>query len=307
MNTFPDSRRRSLCAAGLALTLLSPITTSVAVAEEGADDALTNRYDPLFGEARATVGADTTSTAPTFDDTTTDQLDDAPAPENTTFTLGEGAPQSARIDATTGAVTYTATHDDAGKVISVPVTVTYSDTSTDEGAVYFVVADPHGGTAKKYTVNYTTTHSHAGEKAVSEAPTFDDTTTEAVETLPAPEGARFKLSRKARNAEIDAATGVVTFTAPESDANTTVNIPVVVFYPDESHAHADAPFEVFHHDHGHDGEEPEPGNPAPNPFGSSGGSGTAILGAGALVAFVAGIMHFFRTHPLTIPGLSLPW
>nr|WP_234034785.1 Rib/alpha-like domain-containing protein [Corynebacterium antarcticum] len=268
---------------------------------------MTNRYDPLFGEARATVGADTTSTAPTFDDTTTDQLDDAPAPENTTFTLGEGAPQSARIDATTGAVTYTATHDDAGKVISVPVTVTYSDTSTDEGAVYFVVADPHGGTAKKYTVNYTTTHSHAGEKAVSEAPTFDDTTTEAVETLPAPEGARFKLSRKARNAEIDAATGVVTFTAPESDANTTVNIPVVVFYPDESHAHADAPFEVFHHDHGHDGEEPEPGNPAPNPFGSSGGSGTAILGAGALVAFVAGIMHFFRTHPLTIPGLSLPW
>ena len=300
MNTFPDSRRRSLCAAGLALALLAPITTSVAVAEEGADDALTNRYDPLFGEARATVGADTTSTAPTFDDTTTDQLDDAPAPEKTTFALGDGAPKSARIDAATGTVTYTATHDDAGKVIAVPVTVTYSDKSTDEGSVYFVVTDPHGGTAKKYTVNYTTTHSHTGEKAVSKAPTFDDTTTEAVETLPAPEGAVFKLSKKARNAEIDAATGVVTFTAPESDANTTVNVPVVVFYPDESHAHADAPFEVFHHDHGH------PGDPAPTSAGSSGGTGTVLLGAGALLALVAGIVHFLKTHPLTVPGLPLP-
>ena len=116
----------------------------------------------------------------------------------------------------------------------------------------------------------------------------------------------FKLSKKARNAEIDAATGVVTFTAPESDANTTVNVPVVVFYPDESHAHADAPFEVFHHDHDHDGEKPKPVKPAPKPFGSSSGTGTALLGAGALVALVAGIVHFFKTHPLTIPGLPLP-
>ncbi|MCX7543252.1 Rib/alpha-like domain-containing protein [Corynebacterium sp. P5848] len=306
MNTSPTRRLRSLCAAGLTLALLMPITTSVTIAEEGAGTALTNRYDPLFGEARAKVGAAVTSTAPTFDDTTTDQLDEIPAPEQTTFALRDGAPANAEIDAATGVVTYTATHDDAGKVISVPVTVIYSDKSTDEGEVYFVVNDPHGGTAKKFTVNYTTTHAHTGEKAVSKAPTFDDTSTDEVEALAAPEGAVFKLSKKARDAEIDPATGVVTFTAPESDANTTVNVPVVVFYPDDSHAHADAPFEVFHHDHGHDGETPKPINPTPKPFGSSSATGAAILGAGALIALVAAIVHFFTTHPLTIPGLPLP-
>ncbi|MCX7445516.1 Rib/alpha-like domain-containing protein [Corynebacterium sp. P7003] len=296
---------RALCAASLTLALLAPATAApAAMAEEGTETTLTGRYDPLFGEARAKVGEAATSAATTFDDTTTDRLDEAPAPERTTFTLGDGAPGNAEINSATGEVTYTATHDDAGKVIGIPVVVTYSDGSTDEGTVYFVVADPHGGTAKKYTVNYTATHAHTGEKAVSEAPTFDDTTTEEVETLPAPEGAVFKLSRDARDAGIDPSTGVVTFTARESDADTTVNVPVVVFYPDDSHAHADAPFEVFHHDHGHHGDEP--GDPAPTPAGSSGGTGTALLGAGALLALVAGIVHFLRTHPLTVPGLPLP-
>ncbi|MCK7677086.1 YPDG domain-containing protein [Corynebacterium sp. CCM 9186] len=304
MNTSHIRSRRALCSAGLALTLIAPITATVAVADEGTNTTLTDRFEPLFGEARATVGKPSPSTAPTFDDSTTTNLDEAPAPDNTTFTLGDGAPKNAEINSATGVITYTPTHDDAGKVIEIPVTVIYSDKSTDQGAVYFVVSDPHGGTAKKYTVNYTLTHAHTGEKAVSKAPTFDDTSTDEIEALAAPEGAVFKLSRKARDAEIDPATGVVTFTAPESDANTTVNVPVVVFYPDESHAHADAPFEVFHHDHGHHGDEPN--TPTPGFFGSSGNTGSTILGAGALIVLVAGIIHFFKTHPLTIPGLPLP-
>ena len=97
---------------------------------------LADKYTPEYTEADGIVGTKSTITGPNFKDA---QGQDTTKPANTTFELGQGAPQGAAVDAN-GTVTYTPTDADAGKTITIPVVVKYSDGSTDTVNATLVVA-----------------------------------------------------------------------------------------------------------------------------------------------------------------------
>ena len=109
----------------------TPITESlkvyaVWVKEDEAKDA--DKYTPEYTDADAVVGKQTTITAPNFKDK---DGKDTTKPEETTFKLGEGAPEGAEIDEETGKITYTPADGTAGTDVNIPVVVTYKDGSTD--------------------------------------------------------------------------------------------------------------------------------------------------------------------------------
>ena len=89
---------------------------------------LADRYTPSYTEADAQAGTQTTITRPGF---TNKAGQVGNAPNGTTFKLGQGAPTGATIDANTGEVKYTPTDADAGKTITIPVVVKYSDGSSE--------------------------------------------------------------------------------------------------------------------------------------------------------------------------------
>ena len=87
------------------------------------------KVQPEYVDADAKVGKPTEITAPNFKDA---NGKDTTKPEGTTFKLGEGAPEGAKIDPDTGKITYKPTEDKAGQDVKIPVVVTYKDGSTDE-------------------------------------------------------------------------------------------------------------------------------------------------------------------------------
>ncbi|SDE06058.1 Putative Ig domain-containing protein, partial [Peptococcus niger] len=98
-------------------------------------DGESAKYEPEYTAVNGEVGTAATVTAPKFLDqksTTTPKPEANPQPTGMTFTLGEGAPTDASIDAKTGAVTYTPVAADAGKPVNVPVVVTYKDGTKDD-------------------------------------------------------------------------------------------------------------------------------------------------------------------------------
>ncbi len=100
---------------------------------EKATDA--SSYLPDYTAVDGKVGVAATVAAPKFLDeksTETTKPEADPQPTGMTFTLGEGAPTDASIDAKTGAVTYTPVAADAGKPVNVPVVVTYKDGTKDD-------------------------------------------------------------------------------------------------------------------------------------------------------------------------------
>ena len=128
----------------------TPITESlkvyaVWVKEDEAKDA--DKYTPEYTDADAVVGKQTTITAPNFKDK---DGKDTTKPEETTFKLGEGAPEGAKIDENTGKITYTPADGTAGTDVEIPVIVTYPDKTTDEitAKVTVAKADPTEATAK---------------------------------------------------------------------------------------------------------------------------------------------------------------
>ena len=88
---------------------------------------LADKFTPEYTEADAQAGSPTTITGPNFKDK---GGQDTTKPSGTTFKLGNGAPTGASIDKN-GKITYTPTDADAGKDITIPVVVKYSDGSTD--------------------------------------------------------------------------------------------------------------------------------------------------------------------------------
>nr|WP_227993333.1 YPDG domain-containing protein [Pseudactinotalea sp. HY160] len=194
-------------------------------------DALT----PAYTATAAVPGVEVTSEPPTFTDNAGDAAD---APDGTTFALGAGAPSGATIDAATGAVTWTPAIADAGSTVAVPVVVLYPDASSDEADAPFQVGD----LAEAYTPAYADTAAFPGVEVTTAPPTFTDGNGETAE---APEGTTFALGADApAGAEIDGSTGAITWTPGAGDANSTVDIPVVVTYPDDSTDDVNAAFVV---------------------------------------------------------------
>ncbi|MDK6680524.1 Rib/alpha-like domain-containing protein [Aerococcus sp. UMB8608] len=94
-------------------------------------------YQPSYEETQANVGQPAASKAPTFKDSANKATK---TPAGAKFALGKGAPAGAKIDPKTGVVTYTPQDADEGKVVKVPVVVTYGDKTTDTTEASFNVA-----------------------------------------------------------------------------------------------------------------------------------------------------------------------
>ncbi|MHA6654637.1 Rib/alpha-like domain-containing protein [Aerococcus urinae] len=94
-------------------------------------------YQPSYEETQANVGQPAASKAPTFKDSANKATK---TPAGAKFALGKGAPAGAKIDPKTGVVTYTPQDADEGKVVKVPVVVTYGDKTTDTAEASFNVA-----------------------------------------------------------------------------------------------------------------------------------------------------------------------
>ena len=111
------------------LANITDAKTVYAVWEKVETPKTADQVEPSYTEADAKVGTPTTITAPNFKN---DKGQDTTKPEGTTFKLGEGAPEGAKINPDTGEITYTPADGTAGTNVTIPVVVTYKDGSTDK-------------------------------------------------------------------------------------------------------------------------------------------------------------------------------
>ncbi|MBI8989984.1 Rib/alpha-like domain-containing protein [Corynebacterium meridianum] len=110
---------------------------------------------PWYGQTVAGVGVDVTSCIGMDDPLTPEYQEDYSASRFgvVSFKLGDGAPEGAEVD-DYGTVTLTATSDQLGTLVEVPVVLTYDDGSTGEAAASFDVAK----FSEYYDLRYSDTH-----------------------------------------------------------------------------------------------------------------------------------------------------
>ena len=187
------------------------------------------------GEATV-VGKDAPATipAPTL-------VDGSPLPEGSKFGPGEGIPDWATVDPETGAITLKPGANVPAGDYTVPVVVTYPDGSTQTINAPVTVR-PAADTVQPLYPSSTTTVP-AGSEATVAAPSFDDPSTEGVET--APEGTTFAKGEGAPTwATVDPETGAITL-KPGTDVKPgDYTVPVVVTYPDGSTDTVNIPVKV---------------------------------------------------------------
>ncbi|WP_406714365.1 Rib/alpha-like domain-containing protein [Trueperella pyogenes] len=114
----------------------------VTVDENGCSAA--QLFEPAYADSSVEAGKSAT-VSPTFTKKDTEGAVDAP--EGTTFALGEGAPDWAKIDPNTGEITFTPGADVAAGDVQVPVVVTYPDnggTDAVNAKVTVTVTDTDG-------------------------------------------------------------------------------------------------------------------------------------------------------------------
>lgn len=158
------------------------------------------------------------------------QVGDDEMPEGTTYSIDpEDAPEgwTVEIDPDTGLITATAPEDaQPGDEVSIPVTVTYADGSSETvDATITVVEAPQ---ADVHNPGYTTLPITPAASVTSPQNQDEDI----------PEGTQFAIQEdytppEGYEASIDPETGAVTLTAPEdAEPGTTITVPVLVTYPD---------------------------------------------------------------------------
>ena len=209
-------------------------------------DSQAPKYEPVYTDKDATPGTEVTTDAPKF----LDQKSEAdPKPEAETqptgvkYTLGDGAPEGATIDADTGKVTYTPSSNDAGKPVEIPVKVTYSDGTTDEATAKINVSDAQN---KAYQPEYAEADGTVGQQTTVTAPNFKDGDGQDTQK---PDGVEFTLGKDApEGAKVDKTTGEIKYTPKADEAGTTVRIPVVATYKDGSTDEVEAPIKVVNAD-----------------------------------------------------------
>ena len=118
------------------------VVIPVNVTEEAQKEETADKVQPRYPSTATPVeaGAKETIPAPSFDDPSTEEKEQAPA--NTSYKLGDGAPEWASVDAVTGEFTAKPGKDIAPGTYNVPVVVTYEDGSTDTVMVPVLVKKP---------------------------------------------------------------------------------------------------------------------------------------------------------------------
>ena len=215
-------------------------------------------WAPIYEEEKGKAGEPLESGVPTFDNTTTDEVEsekgsDLPSPVAKfelpeTFQVPEG--YTIELDETTGEVTLTFPKDaKPGTKFEVPVVAVLEDgTRTVGSAPFEVVVDTNTTVEPKYEDKKVV----PGTPAESE-PTFkkqDEDGNVTEETVDAPEGSKFSIPEDFEAPEgytVDEETGVITVTAPEQPGAETAeefDVPVTVTYPDGSTDNATAKFKL---------------------------------------------------------------
>ncbi|WP_195236787.1 Rib/alpha-like domain-containing protein, partial [Peptostreptococcus anaerobius] len=188
--------------------------------------SLADKYTPEYTEADGEVGTKSTVTGPNFKDAEGQYV---AKPANTTFKLGQNAPQDASIDSSTGQITYKPTVADSGKAITIPVVVNYSDGSSETVNATINVA---GENINKPTAPTVVANE---DGSVTVTPSNTDANTKQLDVTYTPEGATDPVTVKATkdangwtlpsgvtDVSIDPQTGVITIQADKVADNTEV-------------------------------------------------------------------------------------
>ena len=115
------------------------VDVTVTVEEPDAKDKDADTHEPGYEDGSGKPGEDVTVPAPEFKDESGNPTD---APDGTTFTPGDNAPDGVKVDENTGEITVTVPEDaKPGDKITVPVVVTYPDGTTDTVDVTVTVTE----------------------------------------------------------------------------------------------------------------------------------------------------------------------
>ncbi|WP_281524034.1 Rib/alpha-like domain-containing protein [Dolosigranulum pigrum] len=176
----------------------------------------------------------TQSAPPSFVDQD-DQSKTVNKPTGSKFSLGNGAPAGAKVNADTGVVSFDKPVDEE---TTVPVKVTYEDGSSDTTNVVFKPAAKK--TNEEVEPSYKPQTITQGEEAITDVPTFDKTATaDTTESDSAPEGTTYELGENPNlpegvTAKVDGQTGAVTITSSNNTPVGDFKVPVKVTYSDKS-------------------------------------------------------------------------
>ncbi|MEQ9763922.1 Rib/alpha-like domain-containing protein [Streptococcus sp. ZJ151] len=223
------------------------LTTALAIDSFTADvEKEKYNYQPAYKDTTVEEGKIAT-VSPTFTDENGEVVDFSKVPlaENPfdIGKVGENFPKAdVSVDPKTGEIEYSTSEGDAGKEITVPVVVKYADGTTDTVNAKFTVTEKGKKQADQFTPEYPSTDATPGTEVTSEKPSFKD---EKGTPTEAPSGTKYELGKDAPDgAKVDPDTGVVTYTPADGDTNTTVSVPVVVTYPDQTTDEVTASFKV---------------------------------------------------------------
>ncbi|AKV59631.1 hypothetical protein AK829_11420 [Corynebacterium riegelii] len=209
-------------------------------------------YEPDYEDGSGKPGEDITIHKPEFKD-----KDGNPttAPDGTTFTPGENAPDGVKIDENTGEITVTIPEDaKPGDKITVPVVVTYPDGSKDNVDVTVTVEDPDAKQNEEFEPGYEDGSGKPGEDVTIDKPVFKDKN--GKETTP-PEGTKFEKGEGAPEGVTVHEDGSITVKVPkDAKPGDKITVPVTVTYPDGSKDNVDVTVTVEQPDTG-DRNKPE--------------------------------------------------
>ena len=201
-------------------------------------------WAPIYEEEKGKAGEPLESGVPTFDNTTTDEVEsekgeDLPSPVSEfelpdTFEAPEG--YTVELDEATGEVTLTFPEDaEPGTEFEVPVVAVLEDGTRTVGSAPFKVEDETPKTEQKddFTPEYTDGSGKPGGDVTIDKPEFKDKDDKGTK---APEGTKFTPGDKApEGVKVDENTGEITVTIPEDKKpGDKITVPVVVTYPDKS-------------------------------------------------------------------------
>ena len=135
-----------------------------------------DKFEPGYEDGSGKPGEDVTVDAPKFKDK---DGNDTKAPEGTTFTPGENAPEGVKVDEKTGEITVPVPEGaKPGDKITVPVDVTYPDGSKDTVDVTVTVEKPEAPSKKPDWEDSKTTPDKPVEIPNTGGPVEDGTTVE---------------------------------------------------------------------------------------------------------------------------------
>ena len=199
-------------------------------------------YEPEYEDGSGKPGEDVTIDKPDFKD-----KDGNPttAPDGTTFTPGDNAPDGVKVNENTGEITVTIPKDaKPGDKITVPVVVTYPDGYKDNVDVTVTVEQPDNPDTppakdnENYEPGYEDGSGKPGEDVTIDKPVFKD---KDGNPTTAPDGTTFTPGDNAPDGvKVDENTGEITVTIPEdAKPGDKITVPVVVTYPDGSKDNVD--------------------------------------------------------------------